>query len=670
MDGAGGDMPRRLCVWSGGFLTDRRIRRILQLAGHRLAPGWPGRGDAVAVWGRTPRAWRGEAVAARAGVPLVRVEDAFLRSLRPGRAGDPTLGLILDPFGIHYDSAQPSRIERLIAHGLPDSGMLDRAKAAMERIRWLKLSKYNNHLPDAGLPRDAFVLVVDQARGDASIRHGGASAATFAAMLAGARAMNPGARIVIRTHPETVAGLRAGHFGPADLQDRTTILSAPVQPGDLIDRAAAVHVVTSQFGWDAVLAGRRPVVWGQPWYAGWGLTEDRQPVARRGVARSAAELFAAACIAVPLWYDPCRDRLCEVEQVIDQLEAEVRVWREDHRGHVATGMRLWKRGWLQEGFGRHRPLIFRSDPLAAAARAARDGRGLLVWAGKAPSALRAPDVRSVEDGFLRSRGLGAALVPPLSVVADDLGIYYDPAHESRLERLVAAPLPPGGAARAARFLSALIATGVTKYNLGGSVPDLPAGFRILVPGQVEDDASILRGAGGVRTNAALIRAVRAANPSAVIIYKPHPDVEAGLRAGAVDAATLALADIVAQRADPLALTDACDSVWTITSTLGFEALLRGKPVTTLGAPFYAGWGLTTDLGPVPARRTARPDLVALVHAALIAYPRYIDPVSRRPCPPEVVLERLAAGHLPRPGPVSRGLSRLQGLLAGRAHLWR
>ncbi len=664
-----GDLPRRLCVYSGGFLRDRRVRRIMELAGHRLAVGWPGPGDGVAVWGRSSRAWRGEAVARRAGVPLLRVEDAFLRSLRPGRAGDPTLGLILDGAGVFYDATAPSRIARAIA-GLQDSDMVVRAEAAMARIRSLHLSKYNIHDPLRPVPAPGYVLVVDQTRGDASIRHGGASAATFAQMLAAARAAHPGARIVVKTHPETAAGLRAGHFGPQDRDARTVLLPDPVSPWALLDGAVAVHAVTSQLGWEAVMAGHRPVIWGQPWYAGWGLTDDRAPPPGRGIPRSAAQLFAAACIAAALWYDPCRDRLCEVEDVLDQLEACVRVWREDRRGHVAGGMRLWKRGWLQQGFGSVRPVLFRTSPDRAAALAARTGRGVLVWAGKEPPGLAAPRVLRVEDGFLRSRGLGAALVPPLSVVTDDLGIYYDPTRESRLERLVAAPLPPGGAARAARLLAALTAAGLSKYNLPGTLPRLPAGRRILVPGQVEDDASILRGAGEVRTNAGLLRAVRAANPGAVIVYKPHPDVEAGLRQGAVDAATLALADTVARQAGAVALIDACDEVWTMTSTLGFEALLRGRPVTVLGAPFYAGWGLTTDLGPIPPRRTARPDLVALVHAALIAYPRYRDPVSGHPCPPEVALERLASGVIPPAGPGTRLLARLQGALAGHAHLWR
>ena len=95
--------------------------------------------------------------------------------------------------------------------------------------------------------------------------------------------------------------------------------------------------------------------------------------------------------------------------------------------------------------------------------------------------------------------------------------------------------------------------------------------------------------------------------------------------------------------------------------------MRGKAVTCLGTPFYAGWGLTEDLGPSVARRTARPTLDQLVWAALIAYPRYRDPVSGLPCRPELVVERFANGQTTRQATV---LSKLQGAFAGVSWLWR
>ncbi|WP_306005279.1 capsular polysaccharide biosynthesis protein [Aquicoccus porphyridii] len=659
---AGASRPRQLYYYNAGFLRQRRVRRIIALAGYDLKLGKPGADDLIAVWGRSPYAARGEAVARATGAGLVRIEDAFLRSLFPGRAGEAPFGLMIDRRGgVHFDASAPSDLEDLLAtHPLDDTALLDRARGAMARLQEAHLSKYFAFDPDMPPPDPGYVLVIDQTRGDASVTHGQADANTFREMLYYAQEDNPGARVLIKTHPETEQGFRKGYFGPDDNGDRVALFTEAVSPWALFEGAVAVYTVSSQMGFEAMLAGHRPVVFGQPFYAGWGLSDDRNPhpLPRRARTLTRAQLFAAAMILHPVWYDPCGDRLCDLEEVIATAEAQAREWREDRHGWSGEGIRLWKRQPFQQFFGRHRPMTFRAKP--------GDGRRRMVWGslGNAGDAVR------VEDGFLRSRGLGAELIPPLSLVCDDLGIYYDPTRESRLERLIGAraTLRPDQEDRAKRLIARLVSDRVNKYNLGGVAPVLPAGHRILVPGQVEDDASIRLGAGEICTNLALLEAVRAANPEAVILYKPHPDVEAGLRDGAIDAG--GLADMVLERADPLALLDEVQEVWTMTSLLGFEALLRGVRVTVTGAPFYAGWGLTRDRGDIPARRTARPTLEGLVHAALIDYPRYFDPVSGLPCSVETAVGRLASGEIPHPGPANRALSKLQGLFAGLAPLWR
>ncbi|NDW45710.1 capsular polysaccharide biosynthesis protein [Ruegeria sp. PrR005] len=658
---AGGDRSR-LFVYNGGFLTQTRMRRILSLAGYDIRLGLPAEGDLVGIWGNSPTAHRGLAVAARRAAPLLRVEDAFLRSLFPGRAGETPLGLLLDRAGVHFDPATPSDLEQMLAsHPLDDTALLNRARDAIARIRDSHLSKYSATDPGLTPPEPGYVLVVDQTRGDASVTASRGTDALFREMLVFAQEEHPGARVLIKTHPETAAGFRPGYYGAGDVSARVSLYDAPVSPWALLDGAVGVYTLSSQLGFEAILAGHKPRVFGQPFYAGWGLSQDEHPVPRRERRLTRAQLFAAAMILYPTWYDPYRDCLCELETVLDTLEAEVRAWRQDRAGWTAGGMRLWKRRPLRRMFGQYGKVSFTDTP------ARDDPRPHMVWAAKADP--DTPAVR-VEDGFLRSRGLGAELVPPLSLVTDDLGIYYDPTRPSRMERLIAAraTLRDDQRRRAERLIDRLTRAGVSKYNLGGTLPDLPPGHRILVPGQVEDDASIRTGAGEVRTNLELLRAVRAANPQAVIVYKPHPDVEAGLRSGRIEAE--GLADVVARAADPAALLAHVNEVWTMTSLLGFEALLRGVPVTTLGAPFYAGWGLTRDLGPVPARRQTQPDLAGLVHAALIDYPRYWDPQNGRPCPVELAVERLSSGDIRHPGAANRLLSKLQGVFATYAHLWR
>lgn len=660
--GAGGQ-GSRLFVYNGGFLTQQRIRRILSLAGYRISLGLPKDGDLVGIWGDSPTAHRGLRIAKDRDAPLLRVEDAFLRSLHPGRAGEPPIGLLLDRSGLHFDPSTPSDLEQILAtHPLDDTALLDRARAGMERMREAHLSKYSAHDPDAEAPDPGYVLVVDQTLGDASVRASRADVARFREMLVFAQEEHPGAKVLIKTHPETQAGFRQGHFTDADQSHRVTLFSDPVSPWTLLDGAIAVYTVSSQLGFEAILAGHKPRVFGQPFYSGWGLTADEDPLPRRQRSLTRAQLFAAAMLIYPTWYDPHHDRLGEFEDALGAIEAQARAWREDRLGWGASGMRLWKRKPLQRFFGCHGRLRFQDNPDPNA------NTPQMVWAGKAKA--DQTGIVRVEDGFLRSRGLGAELVPPLSLVTDHSGIYYDPSCPSDLETLITkrTRLSVSQHRRSEALIHKLTQAGLSKYNLGGDLPELPQGHRILVPGQVEDDASILTGASEVRTNLDLLHAARDANPDAVIIYKPHPDVEAGLRNGEIEAREIA--DVVAERSDPAQLLDQVDALWTMTSLMGFEALLRGVTVTTLGAPFYAGWGLTTDLGSVPARRQARPDLAGLVHATLIDYPRYMDPVTGLPCSVEIAVERLSHGDIPHPGWTNRSLSKLQGLFATYARFWR
>jgi capsular polysaccharide export protein len=670
---------RRLLVYTGGFLRDRRLKRILELSGYDVRFGLPSGDDLVAIWGRRPRGWRGQKVARWRGADVLNVEDGFLRSVLTGRNGEPPQSLVLDRKGVYFDCTGPSDLEDVLNGADLSSGDLAvRAEAGMARLAQTGLSKYNGFDPALSVDDAGYVLVIDQTRGDASIEYGGARAESFKAMLRAARRENPDARILVKTHPEVAAQRRRGHFSQADLDDNMRMISAPIAPRRLLGAAKRVYCVTSLMGFEAIIAGHRPRVFGRPFYGGWGLSEDEQDFERRGRVLSRAELFAGVMLLYPVYYDVYRDCLCDFETAVDNLEAQRRAWVEDCHGYAALGMRLWKRGHLRRFFkGAGRLLSFEKE-VAPATRAGRRG---LIWAGKETKQVRdmfaaaeAPLLR-LEDGFLRSRGLGAELVPPLSLVVDDLGIYYDPGRESRLERVLndSAGLDATALARAARLRARLLELGLSKYNIGEARgTDWPKNKRrILVPGQVEDDASIRLGAGDVARNIDLLARVRADNPAAFIVYKPHPDVEAGLRRGGVEmAAVLEFADAVVDGMDAVTAIEASDEVWTMTSLLGFEALLRGKSVTCLGSPFYAGWGLTTDLGAVVARRVARPSLDALAHGVLIAYPRYFDPVTGLACPVDVVVDRLASGDGMKPGRGNRALSKLQGLFASYAAFWR
>jgi capsular polysaccharide export protein len=273
------------------------------------------------------------------------------------------------------------------------------------------------------------------------------------------------------------------------------------------------------------------------------------------------------------------------------------------------------------------------------------GSALLLWGSKPVPVGLAPGIRIVrlEDGFLRSVGLGADLIDPVSWVMDQRGIYYDATRPSDLECLLqATQFSSELIERASQLRGRIVETGLTKYNVGASGWRCPAaGARvILVPGQVETDASIQFGAPGICTNIGLLQAVRKANPDAYIVYKPHPDVVAGLRAkGQGEGAASHWCDEVVVDAAMGEMLSAVDELHVLTSLAGFEGLLRGKSVTCYGQPFYAGWGLTKDQIPV-IRRTRCLSLNELVAGALILYPLYASRSMGQLTTPELALDEL------------------------------
>lgn len=262
----------------------------------------------------------------------------------------------------------------------------------------------------------------------------------------------------------------------------------------------------------------------------------------------------------------------------------------------------------------------------------------MVWASSpeatALSARSDLAILRVEDGFLRSVGLGSRLTQPLSWIIDTRGIYYDPSRPSDVEQLLEqGAFDPTLLARAARLRERIVASRISKYNLGNdNWPGLSSGSRgrrvVLVAGQVTTDTSLQSGAGSVRSNIALLQSARDLHPDHWLVYKPHPDVVAGLRnPGPGDEAAAAYCDEIVTDAPVDRLIDLAEFVHVITSLTGFEAVLRGKRVYCHGLPFYAGWGLTVDIPatlPLARRRTRRLTLDELVAGALLVYPRYIS----------------------------------------------
>ena len=636
---------QRLGVPMTGMLTHRSLPALLAPAALVVGQGAcrRERPDALLAWGRRPSAARVERLGQQWGLPVWHLEDGFLRSIGKG-PDQPPLCLLVDDIGVHLDAAAPSRLEIRIG-GLLDQAQAQRAEAV--RTLWCeqRLSKLNPPR-DSPPPPGPFVLVVDQSAGDRSIDLGLASANSFTLMLAAALEENPDCTVVVKVHPDVIHGKAKGHFQRRDLDHpRVQLCADGGHPAALLEQASAVYVVTSQMGFEALLWGRTVHCFGMPFYAGWGLTRDRlSPPARRDAGASLEQLVHGCLIDHPHCIDPHSWKPCPVEDLMRAIGLQRRVQAAGPPRAQAFGFTPWKQRNLRRFLAGTRVRFpwpwqqsgHRTDALVVWGR--RETPRLLQVARE-----RQLSLLRVEDGFLRSVGLGADLIDPISWVVDRSGMYYDATQPSDLEqRLAYGSWTEEQLRRGGRLRERLVEEAITKYNLSAPDWQRPADATrvVLVVGQVESDASIRFGAPGIRTNLELLRAVRAAEPEAYLLYKPHPDVVAGLcRPGNGEATAAQFCDELLTVGSIQQLFEQVDALHVLTSLAGFEALLRGLEVHCWGLPFYAGWGLTNDRQQ-SARRGRNLSLDALVHAALIDYPRYVSRRSGWYLEPEQAIEEL------------------------------
>ncbi|UOO84736.1 capsular polysaccharide biosynthesis protein [Neisseria dumasiana] len=607
--------------------------------------------ECIVDWGLLPTNKKARDYAAKHHLPFIALEDGFLRSLGLGVEGWPPYSVVFDDTGIYYDTTRPSRLEQLIlnADTMP-SEILDDAEKAIKLILDNKLSKYN-HAPEYPAnpnPRrpseKKTVLVIDQTAGDMAVKYGSADENTFKHMFQTALSENPDAEIWVKTHPDVLSGKKRGYLTDISLQTgNVRVLAEDINPISLLEQADKVYCVTSQMGFEAMMMEKPVVTFGLPWYAGWGISDDRHPAVHelyaqnRRANRNMIRLFAAAYLQYSRYVNPNTGDTGTLFDVIDYL-ASARRLNEKLRGNLyCLGMTFWKRAVVKpflnvpscrphfiSSFGKLKSLTLPADAKILAWGA--DNEDVTAFARQH----NLPLLR-MEDGFVRSVGLGSNLVPPLSLVTDDMGIYFNPNTLSRLEHILQNQTFSQKDFQTASYLQRVLTESkISKYNVGKGRLNIPDTSRkvLLVPGQVEDDASIRYGSPEIRTNLGLLKKVRGLNPDAYIIYKPHPDVVSGNRVGAIPPEEASrYADQTVTECDIITCLKYAGEVHTMTSLSGFEALLRGKAVHCYGLPFYAGWGLTHDYLNLP-RRTRKLALWELIAGTLIHYPDYINPETK------------------------------------------
>ena len=247
------------------------------------------------------------------------------------------------------------------------------------------------------------------------------------------------------------------------------------------------------------------------------------------------------------------------------------------------------------------------------------------------------DFRLLEDGFIRSIGLGVDGVPSFSIVEDDVGIYYDATAPSKLENILNVydfDADNKLLEQAHEAMSLIREHHISKYN---NAPDISDDFfnsdtksKVLIIAQTQGDASLEYGMGNVFTTQQIIADALKENPNASVYIKIHPDVLSGKKSSDITKDEIPSECIIIQEdINPISLLKYFDKVYTKTSGMGMEALILGLDVVCYGMPYYAGWRLTQDKQMCDRRKRSL-SLEALFAGTYILYTKYYNPYTNKP----------------------------------------
>lgn len=629
-------------------------------------------------------------------VKVVFVEDGFVRSVQLGASKAPPMSLCLDSRTPYFNAREASDLELMLQkHDFAaDSALLERADKAIALLIKSGVSKYNHAAPVDlarlyGAKNGKRVLVIGQVEDDASIEFGCEQNISNNDLVRLAAKENPGAQIIYKPHPDVLAGHRDMQSNPEDVASLALILRDKLALAQALESVDHVYTITSLAGFEALLRGIKVTTMGAPFYAGWGLTDDRQVTPRRQRKLALRELFAGAYLLYPRYFDPSSGEERQLEDIVALIASDAQlaisaesvpsaaanapakvkpadIIEDDPMALLPTylvGDDLAYRGlmgnWLDERDFTHIPAKTTEAEFVAKFKKAIDrqrraeffvsGDNVALYLRKYIAASGKP-VTYISEGPLRSVGLAGNAAPPYSLLLDRSAPHYDARRSSDLEEILNGYDFEADTAlmeRAALLQASLLHSGLNKYNHIAPVDDLQLLYgvkdrpRVLVLGQLEGTTAFKLANPRGYSNNDLVTIAAMENPGAHIIFKPHPNVLNKFQTTISSPAKVAHLCQVLERDLPLAQAlETVDKVYTISSLGGFEALLRGISTTTLGLPFYAGWGLGDDRQAL-ARRQRTLTIEQVFAAMYVLYPVYVDSLYKATISAERAIERLS-----------------------------
>ena len=259
------------------------------------------------------------------------LEDGFIRSVGLGVHGYPSFSIVEDKNGMHYDAFKNTTIQQILNNYdfQNNQKLLSLAKDAIELIKKYKISKYN--LNEMKLPESVKnskkekVLIIAQTAGDNSLKYGRAYEFKPKDIIISALEENPDKDIFVKIHPDVLSGKRKSSIDITLAKKYCKVLTENTNPVLLLESFDTVYTQTSQMGFEALFLGKKVVTFGMPFYAGWGITDDKLKNQNRKRILTPIEVFAGAYILYSKYYNPYEKRECDIIETIEEIHNQKKV---------------------------------------------------------------------------------------------------------------------------------------------------------------------------------------------------------------------------------------------------------------------------------------------------------------------------------------------------------
>lgn len=278
-------------------------------------------------WGRKKSGQKAIKLAKKYNTNYILLEDGFIRSLGLGVEGTKSFSIVCDDIGIYYDATNPSQIENILNTYNFDESLINDAKKAKEFLLQNHISKYNNtkNIDEEFIKKYSLeekennVLIISQVGGDASLEYGMLEEFSTENLIKDALKENPNANLYIKIHPDVLSGKKKSDFDIENLDRKVVIIDENINPISLLKQFKKVYTKTSGMGFEALLCGCECVCYGMPFYAGWGVTQDRVKCERRVKKRTVIEIFAASYILYSRYFNPYTNKESDIFDTMKEI---------------------------------------------------------------------------------------------------------------------------------------------------------------------------------------------------------------------------------------------------------------------------------------------------------------------------------------------------------------